>query len=483
MTPRSLLHPARLARKPVLSSQSDERLVDLVRAGYEPAFETIVERYRRPLTRYARGILPGERAEDAVQQSFVNAYEAIRRDDAELKLRPWLYRIAHNTALNGLRDRALAEQPLDERLDGVERPDQAFERRQGLAQLIAAVQELPERQRDAIVLRELEGRSYQEISAALGVTGGAVRQLLNRARNALRTAATAATPVGLLTRIPWAVPAEPVGARVADLCGVGAVAGAGALTAKLCATAVVTGAVIGGVAVGPGGGDDRRHRGVDQAQAADRDSGHAGAAAPAGLAAGAGGDSRRGGIGSDDDGRGGGDGQEADDGNDRGHDRGGGDDDRRSSNSGEGDDDRGERVEEVVERDGRGGAEGPGRAREGHDDDGGGEPPEPDEDRSGSGESGGGDGGVARTGSGVPGGGSGSGSGTEVSGESAPGGGASGSSGGGSGSSGGGSGSSGSGPGSNGSDSGSSVSGLDSSGGGSGSGSGSGSDQLEDEAD
>ena len=469
MTPRSLLHPARVARKPVLSSQSDERLVDLVRAGSEPAFETIVERYRRPLTRYVRGILPGERAEDAVQQSFVNAYEAIRRDDAELKLRPWLYRIAHNTALNGLRDRALAEQPLDERLDGVERPDQAFERRQGLAQVIAAVQELPERQRDAIVLRELEGRSYEEISAALGVTGGAVRQLLNRARNALRKAATAATPVGLLTRIPWAGPAEPVGARVADLCGVGAAAGAGALAAKVCATAVVTGAVIGGVAVGPGGGDDRRHRGVDQAQAADRDSGPAGAAAPAGLATGAGGDSRRGASASGDDGRGGGDGrgQEGDAGDDRGHNRRRGDDDRRGGNSGEGDgndDDRGERVEEVVERDGGGEAGGPGRAREGHDDDGGGEnrgeggrdddePPAPDEDRSGSGESGGGDGGVARSGSGVSGGGSGSGSGPEVSGVSAPGGGESGSSGSGSGSSGG------------------------------GSGSGSGSDQLEDEAD
>ncbi|MET0836847.1 MAG: sigma-70 family RNA polymerase sigma factor [Thermoleophilaceae bacterium] len=473
MTPRSLLHPARLARKPVLSSQSDERLVDLVRAGYEPAFETIVERYRRPLTRYVRGILPGERAEDAVQQSFVNAYEAIRREDAELKLRPWLYRIAHNTALNGLRDRALAEQPLDERLDGVERPDQAFERRQGLAQVIAAVQELPERQRDAIVLRELEGRSYEEISAALGVTGGAVRQLLHRARNALRTAATAATPVGLLTRIPWAVPGEPVGARVADLCGVGAAAGAGALAGKVCATAVVTGAVISGVAVGPGGGDDRRQRGVDQAQAADRDSGPAGAAAPAGLATGAGGDSRRGASASGDDGRGGdGRGQAGDDSDDRGH----GDYDRRNSNSREGDgseDDRGERVEEVVERDGGGEAEGPGRAREGHDDDGGGEnrgeggrdddePPAPDEDRSGSGESGGGDGSVARSGSGVPGGGSGSGSGPEVSGASPPGGGESGSSGSGSGSSGGGSGSSGS---------------------GSNSGPGSGSDQLEEEAD
>jgi RNA polymerase sigma factor (sigma-70 family) len=477
MTPRSLLHPARLARKPVLSSQSDERLVDLVRAGYEPAFETIVERYRGPLTRYVKAILPSERAEDAVQQSFLNAYEAIRRDDAELKLRPWLYRIAHNAALNGLRDRGLVEQPLDERIDGVERPDQVLERRQGLAEVIAAVQELPERQRDAIVLRELEGRSYEEISAVLGVTGGAVRQLLHRARSALRTAATAATPVGLLTRIPWAAPAEPVGARVADVCGVGAAAG-GALATKVCATALVTGAVIGGVAVSPEGGDDRRDRGVDQAQAADRDSGPADAAAPVGLATGARGAS---GTVDDDRGRAYGRGHAGDDGDARGQHHRDGDDDRRGSNSGDGDgsaDDRGERLEEIVERDdggegdgrGRGGHSGSDNSGEGGDD----QPTEPDEDRSGSGGSEGGDSGVARSGSGVPGGGgsgSGSGSGSGVSGGSGSSGGEPGTGGSGSGSTGSGSGSTGSGSGSTGSGSGSS-----------GSGSGSGSDALEVEA-
>jgi RNA polymerase sigma factor (sigma-70 family) len=397
MTPRSLLHPARLARKPVLSTQSDERLVDLVRAGYEPAFETIVERYRRPLTGYVRRILPAERAEDAVQQTFVNAYEAIRRDDAELKLRPWLYRIAHNTALNGLRDRGLAEQPLDERLDGVERPDQAFERRQVLAQVIAAVQDLPERQRDAIVLRELEGRSYEEISAALGVTGGAVRQLLNRARATLRAAATAATPVGLLTRLPWAVPAEPVGARVADICGVGAAAGAGALAAQVCATALVTGAVVGGVAVLPSGGDDPRERGVDQAEAADRQGRGSGAAAPPGDPPG----NDPPFVSSDDRGR---DGSAEDDQHGRGDDRSG----REERGGGRGHDDA--RPEEIEGRD----------DRSGHG--GGGEASEPEADRSGPSEpeSHGDRGDVARSGSGVSGGGgsSGSGSGTSGSGTS-----------------------------------------------------------------
>ena len=164
MTPRALFHPARLARRPVLSTQSDERLVDLVRAGSKPAFETIVERYRRALMRYVSRLLPPERAEDVVQQSFVSAYEAMHRGGAELNLKPWLYRIAHNTALNALRDRGLRHDELDERIDGVERPDQAFERSQGLRDVLVAVQALPDRQRDAIVLRELEGRSYEEIA-------------------------------------------------------------------------------------------------------------------------------------------------------------------------------------------------------------------------------------------------------------------------------------------------------------------------------
>src|SRR3954471_769493 len=247
MTPRSLLAPARLAGQPILRSQTDDRLVDLVRAGNEPAFEAIVARYRRPLLRYCGGILSGGRAEDAVQQTFVKAYDAMRRDHGELKLRPWLYRIAHNTALNGLRDKKLQDHALAPQLDGVERPDQAAERRQGFREVLAAVDALPTRQRDAIVLRELEGRSYEEIAGALGVTGGAVRQLLNRARTTLRTAATAITPVGLLMRVPFDSTSDSVSGRVAELVG-----GAGAGAAAKFGTAVlVTGAVAGGVAVVP----------------------------------------------------------------------------------------------------------------------------------------------------------------------------------------------------------------------------------------
>jgi RNA polymerase sigma factor (sigma-70 family) len=267
MTSRHLFAPARLAGSRLLATQSDERLVDLSRAGSEPAFEAIVARYRGALIRYCSALLGRERAEDVVQQTFVKAYGAMNRDERPLALKPWLYRIAHNTAHNALRDHALRHEELDEGGATAERPELELERREQLRSVLASVQELPERQRDALVLRELEGRSYQEIAAALGVGGGAVRQLLNRARTTVRTAATAVTPAGLLVRLPAAGSGagESVAARVAELTGA---AGAGAAASKLAATALVTGAVVGGAAVTPiGDSDGTTARGGTAAQA------------------------------------------------------------------------------------------------------------------------------------------------------------------------------------------------------------------------
>jgi RNA polymerase sigma factor (sigma-70 family) len=257
VTPRRLIEPARLAGA-VLRTQSDERLVDLVREGNDRAFEAIVHRYHRPLLRYCGRFLTPPRAEDAVQQAFVNAFSALRSGDAEMNLRPWLYRIAHNSALNVLRQAGADTVPVSEEIDGVETPPQALERGERLRSVVAAVRELPARQRDALVLQALEGRSYDEIAVELGVTDGAVRQLLNRARTTLREGATALTPTALATRFGGALDA-PVADRVAQLV---AGAGGGAAVAKGVTMLALAGAVVGGAAegvlpVGGGGGSDR----------------------------------------------------------------------------------------------------------------------------------------------------------------------------------------------------------------------------------
>src|SRR5919202_6773986 len=114
MTPRQLMEPARLAGSAVLRTQSDDRLVDLARDGNDRAFEAIVHRYRRPLLRYCGRFLSPARAEDAVQQAFVNAYSALRDGDAQIQLRPWLYKIAHNAALNVLRQSGADTVPVDD---------------------------------------------------------------------------------------------------------------------------------------------------------------------------------------------------------------------------------------------------------------------------------------------------------------------------------------------------------------------------------
>src|SRR3954471_1321732 len=247
MTPKSLIEPARHAGTALLRSQTDARLVDLTRDGNERAFEAIVQRYHRPLLRYCSRILPAARAEDAVQQAFLSAHRSIHAGDADLNLRPWLYRIAHNASLNQLRQSGFDHEEMSEEIDGVETPPQAFERGERLRTVVAAVRELPDRQRNAIVLQAMEGRSYEEIADELGVSDGAVRQLLNRARNTLREAAAAVTPTGLLARIASNGGEASVAERVTQVM---AGSGGGALLVKAGATLAVTGAIAGSAATG-----------------------------------------------------------------------------------------------------------------------------------------------------------------------------------------------------------------------------------------
>ena len=186
----------------VLRTQSDDRLVALARAGHERAFEAIVDRYRRPLLRACRRVLPDARAEDALQHALVAAWGALRRGDDVQELRPWLYRIARNTALNQLRTSGYDHDGLSERLLGERGPDEALEHRMRARTALARLSSLPDRQRDALVRVALHGRSHAEVADDLGLSQGAVRQLVHRARIALRTACAAprATATGRLAR-------------------------------------------------------------------------------------------------------------------------------------------------------------------------------------------------------------------------------------------------------------------------------------------
>ena len=179
----------------LLRTQSDARLAALAREGHERAFEAIVERYRKPLHAYCRRVLPHARAEDAVQQTFLNAWSSLRDGYEVRDLKAWLYRIAHNTAINAVRRSGYDYAELRESLVALgPGPEADAERRAIMRNTLAGIAALPERQREALLQTAVEGRS-QEVARDSGMTEGAVRQLVHRARTTLRAAATAVTPL------------------------------------------------------------------------------------------------------------------------------------------------------------------------------------------------------------------------------------------------------------------------------------------------
>jgi RNA polymerase sigma factor (sigma-70 family) len=169
----------------LLRLRTDEQLVVLFRAGHDEAFRTIHDRYRQRLFAYARQMLAGSRsdAEDALQDVFLRAYGALRADGRPVTLRAWLYRVAHNRCVDQLRRPAPAPADIfDLNRTPLHDPMVEAERREDLLRLVADVGRLPEQQRSALLMREMEGLSYAELSGALGVSIPAVKSLLVRAR-------------------------------------------------------------------------------------------------------------------------------------------------------------------------------------------------------------------------------------------------------------------------------------------------------------
>src|SRR5690606_6928314 len=194
----ALTHASRrglLARKTrLLKLQGDERLIAMVRSGNAGAFETIVDRYQPRLLAFCRQMLGStEDAEDVLQEVFVNAYQAMLADEREINLRPWLYRIARNRCLNHLRKPSADAQ---ESMDMVPAADAAstaerVHNREEFRQILSDVNKLPETQRTALLLREMDALTYDEIAAAMDTTVPSVKSLLVRARISLAEASQA----------------------------------------------------------------------------------------------------------------------------------------------------------------------------------------------------------------------------------------------------------------------------------------------------
>jgi RNA polymerase sigma factor (sigma-70 family) len=181
-------------RSPLLRIQSDDRLIALIRSGNEGAFELLFERYRPRLLSFCRHMLGSkEDAEDVLQDLFVAAYNAIRADERELNVRPWLYRIARNRCLNHLRRPVQdGRDTMDDQVHGhgISVAD-IVHKRADFRHLLADIQKLPETQRTALLLREIDVLSYEQIAEAMETTVPSVKSLLVRARMSLAEAAEA----------------------------------------------------------------------------------------------------------------------------------------------------------------------------------------------------------------------------------------------------------------------------------------------------
>ncbi|HEY0317143.1 MAG TPA: RNA polymerase sigma factor [Solirubrobacterales bacterium] len=282
---------ARLFLGPALRAQPDRRLVTLVREGYESAFEEIVRRYARPLDRFAAAIVGGG-SEDVTQEAFSKAHLALRGSETDIELRPWLYRIVRNTALNDIRDRAPATAELTETIPGSQSAAVEAERREEIGELMGRLRALPEPQRAAIVMRELEGLGHEEIAAALGISGGAARQAIYRARVTLRNGLGMLVPLPLLRALfdHGSEAAAGAGGAVAAVGTASAAAGstgaalgglgAGAALKAALAAVLVAGSVGAGVAIQRGSGGNGVPGAAEAAAAGLPGGGQRGAAGP-----------------------------------------------------------------------------------------------------------------------------------------------------------------------------------------------------------
>ena len=195
--PTATKPPPRVTLAP-LPGLEDADLVRRARDGDDRAFEEIVRRYRAPLIRYSSRHVGRDYAEDVTQHAFARAAMHLRDDPRPIHLRAWLYRVAHNAAINMRARKDWGHEELSPDVDGVPQPPEIAAQRNEVREVVSNMDELPERQRAALQLSVFEGLDYEEIACQLDTSPNSVRALLSRARSQLRKAAAALAPLPLL---------------------------------------------------------------------------------------------------------------------------------------------------------------------------------------------------------------------------------------------------------------------------------------------
>jgi RNA polymerase sigma-70 factor (ECF subfamily) len=184
------------------SGDTDRRLVDRARGGDLRAFEALVRRYERWVYTLAlRMVADRGEAEDIAQEVFLKVHTGLSGFRGASRFSTWLYAIASHHCLNHLASRGRRPRPassrtpegaddppgLLERLaDDAPGPDELLERQEAARQVRGALAELTDDHRLILILREIQGLSYEEIAEAVGVEVGTVRSRIHRARTALR---------------------------------------------------------------------------------------------------------------------------------------------------------------------------------------------------------------------------------------------------------------------------------------------------------
>ncbi len=181
-----------------LSSASDRELVATAATGLDGSFEELVRRYQRPISAYVyRMVGDYEAALDLTQEIFIKVYGSLARYRSEFKFSTWIYKIAHNSAVDHLRRNAGRERSLVNGIEGDQydlpiesgslSPEQESERRERRLEIESVVRSLPTTYRELIVLRHSQDLTYEEIVEVTGLPLGTVKNRLFRAREMMRS--------------------------------------------------------------------------------------------------------------------------------------------------------------------------------------------------------------------------------------------------------------------------------------------------------